>query len=88
MLSSFALGIFTVLLLGVVLSLGRLVKGPKMADRVVVIDLLATIGIGMIVAYAIATDEPVFMDVTAIIGIVGFLGTIAFAYYLQRKADD
>jgi multicomponent Na+:H+ antiporter subunit F len=88
MLSSFALGIFTVLLLGVVLSLGRLVRGPKMADRVVVIDLLATIGIGMIVAYAIATDEPVFMDVTAIIGIVGFLGTIAFAYYLQRKADD
>lgn len=88
MLSSFALGIFTVLLLGVVLALGRLVKGPKMADRVVVIDLLATIGIGMIVAYAIATDEPVFMDVTAIIGIVGFLGTIAFAYYLQRKADD
>jgi multicomponent Na+:H+ antiporter subunit F len=88
MLPTFALGIFTILLIGVVLSLARLVRGPKMADRVVVIDLLATIGIGMIVSYAIATDEPVFMDVTAIIGIIGFLGTTAFAYYLQRKADD
>jgi multicomponent Na+:H+ antiporter subunit F len=88
MLPDFALGIFTVLLIGVVLSLGRLVRGPKMADRVVVIDLLSTIGIGLIVAYAIATDEPVFMDVTAIIALVGFLGTIAFAYYLQRKPDD
>ena len=38
--------------------------------------------------FAIVYDEPVFIDVLIVIALVAFLGTVAFAYYLQRKAND
>lgn len=87
-MADIAFVIVTILMIGVVFGVIRLIRGPNMVDRVISLDLLATLSIGVIVTYSIANDEPVFMDVTAIIALVGFLGTIAFAYYLQRKADD
>ena len=63
----------------------RLVRGPSLPDRVVALDLLSTLGIGVIAAYAIATDQPVFLDVASILALVTFLGTVAFAYYLEQR---
>lgn len=62
----------------------RLVRGPSLPDRVVAFDLLATIGIGVLAAHAIETDQPVFLDVTVVLALVLFLGTVGFAYYLRR----
>jgi multicomponent Na+:H+ antiporter subunit F len=82
-----ALVIVTPLLsLTVVFTFIRLVRGPSLPDRVVALDLLSIVGIGVIAVYAIATDEPVFLDVAIILALVSFLGTVAFAYYLIRSA--
>lgn len=62
----------------------RLVRGPSLPDRVVALDLMATVGIGVIAVYSISTEEPVFIDVAIVLALVSFLGTIAFAYYLER----
>ncbi len=83
--ASFAL---VALVLAVCLALVRLVRGPHMADRVISLDLMTTLGIGIIAMFAIVYDEPVFIDVLIVIALVAFLGTVAFAYYLQRKAND
>jgi multicomponent Na+:H+ antiporter subunit F len=83
-----ALVIVTPLLsLTVVSAFIRLVRGPSLPDRVVALDLLSIVGIGVIAVYAIATNEPVFLDVAIILALVSFLGTVAFAYYLIRNAD-
>jgi multicomponent Na+:H+ antiporter subunit F len=70
----------------ILLTFVRLVRGPSLPDRVVALDLLSTLGIGVIAAYSIATDQPVFLDVASILALVSFLGTVAFAYYLEQRA--
>lgn len=79
--------ILPVLAVAVMLALVRLVRGPDMPDRVVALDLLSSLGIGILAVYAIATDQPVFLDAATVIALVTFLSTIAFAYYLQRRAE-
>ncbi|MDZ7343053.1 MAG: cation:proton antiporter [candidate division KSB1 bacterium] len=76
------------LTLAVVFAFIRLVQGPGLPDRVVALDLIFTIGIGVIAVYAISTNQPAFLDVAIIAALIAFLGTIAFAYYLERRAHE
>ncbi|MCB0165968.1 MAG: cation:proton antiporter [Anaerolineae bacterium] len=76
--------ILPLLMVAVFLTLIRLIKGPTLSDRVVALDLMSTLGIGVIAAYAIAYNEPIFLDVALIVALVSFLGTIAFAYYVEK----
>lgn len=62
----------------------RFLKGPKVADRVVAIDLLITSGIGLIGIFSIYFDNANFLDVATILALIAFLSTIAFAYYLDQ----
>jgi multicomponent Na+:H+ antiporter subunit F len=73
-----------VLSLAFALAFVRLIRGPSLADRVVALDLMAVIGIGFIVDYAVTTDQRVFLDVAVVMALIGFLATVAFAYYLRR----
>ncbi|MEW6181164.1 MAG: monovalent cation/H+ antiporter complex subunit F [Chloroflexota bacterium] len=81
-LYAIALGMIS---LGLVLAFIRLVRGPSLPDRVVAIDLVVALAIGIIASYAILFDQPVFLDVAIIIALISFLGTIAFAYYIERR---
>lgn len=69
----------------IALTLVRLVRGPTMPDRVVALDLMGTVGIAMIAAYALVTLQPAFLDVAIVVGLIGFIGTVAFAYYAERR---
>lgn len=75
------------LCLGMAFILARLIQGPTLADRVVALDLLAVLGIGCLAAYAILTQQVVFLDIAAILGLLSFLGTVAFAVYLERRLN-
>lgn len=75
-----------VLALAMLLALSRLLVGPSTADRVVALDLLGAIGIGAIGVASVAFGQEAFLDVAIVVGLVGFLGTVAFARYLERQA--
>ena len=77
-------GILPALSVAGLLALARLVRGPSLPDRVVSLDLLATIIIGITAVYAVATDASGYLDIAVILALIAFLGTVAFAYYLQR----
>jgi multicomponent Na+:H+ antiporter subunit F len=66
----------------------RFIKGPSLADRVVALDLLVTVGIGIIAVYSIASGQPTYLDIAMILALIAFLGTVAFAYYLKRRGAD
>jgi multicomponent Na+:H+ antiporter subunit F len=74
------------LVIGVVLAFLRLLRGPSLPDRVIALDILSVLGIGIIVAFSIATDQPVFIDVASVLALVSFLGTVAFAAYVERRS--
>jgi multicomponent Na+:H+ antiporter subunit F len=71
--------------LAVVIVFVRLARGPSLPDRVVALDLLATLAIGIVAAYAITTDQPVLLDVASVLALLAFLGTVAFARYLEKR---
>lgn len=66
----------------------RLVRGPTLPDRVVALDLMGMLAVGMIAAYDIAMDQPILLDTATVVALVGFLGTVAFARYLERRSRD
>ena len=76
--------------LGVALCLAfvRLVRGPTLPDRVVALDLITVLTVAIIALYAIATDERVLLDAAIVLALMAFLGTVAFARYLERRAQD
>lgn len=63
----------------------RVIVGPSLPDRVVAFDLLSAVGIAIIVAYAIATGKYFYVDVAIAVALVSFLGTVAFARYIERS---
>lgn len=71
--------------LSVVLTFIRLLRGPTVADRVIALDLFTVIGVGIIAAYSIGTNEVAFLDIGVLLAVLGFLATIAFAYYIERR---
>jgi multicomponent Na+:H+ antiporter subunit F len=72
----------------VVLAVTRLLRGPSLPDRVVALDLLGTLSVGLIAAYDILTEQPVLLDAATVVALVAFLGTVAFARYVERKSRD
>ena len=79
--------IIPVLIASVVLAFVRLLRGPTIPDRVIALDLMAVLGIGIISAYAILTDQSVLLDVALVIALLSFLGTVAFAYYVELRGS-
>jgi multicomponent Na+:H+ antiporter subunit F len=74
--------------LALFLAFVRLVRGPTLPDRVVALDLIGVLAVGMIAAYAVATGQPVLLDPASVVALVGFLGTVALARYLQKRGRD
>ncbi len=80
--------ILPILAISLLLVFIRLFKGPTTVDRVIALDLLITIGVGMITVYSISTRKPILMDTGMILALIAFLGTIAFSYYLERRRNN
>lgn len=78
--------VFAILGMALILAFVRLVRGPTLPDRVVSLDLVAAVAVAMVSVYAIATDQEVLLDVAIVLALVSFLGTVAFAKYLERRS--
>lgn len=77
--------ILPVLSVALLFAFFRLVRGPSLPDRVVALDLMATLVIGIVAVYSVATGQSAYLDVAVILALIVFLGTVAFAYYIQRE---
>ncbi|HSL18972.1 MAG TPA: cation:proton antiporter [Methylomirabilota bacterium] len=85
-----SLGEILLALLGLPLLLGfvRLVLGPSLPDRVVALDFMTAVAVAASGLWAIATDNPVFLDVAMVLALITFVGTVAFARYLERRGSS
>lgn len=72
--------------LALVIAMVRLVRGPTLADRVVAYDLMATITVGLLALVSMAFDARVLLDVAAVLALVMFISTIAFARYIEKRS--
>jgi multicomponent Na+:H+ antiporter subunit F len=74
------------LVVGLFGAFARLVRGPSLPDRVVALDLIAVITAGFLTIYAVETDQPLFLDAAIVLALITFLGTVALAQYVERRA--
>lgn len=73
--------------LGLLLTFVRLVLGPSLSDRVVALDLMAIMAVGLIAVYTIRSDEAAFLDAGIVLALIAFLGTVTFARYIRRQIE-
>lgn len=73
------------LMISLVLAFLRLVKGPSMPDRIVAFDLIVVIILGMIILCSVATGFSLYLDAAVVLALVSFLGTVAYAQYLEKR---
>ncbi len=66
----------------------RLVKGPTLPDRIVAIDLFGVLVVGLIVMLAATSGVSAMLDAAIVIALIGFLGTIAYATYVERGDQE
>lgn len=69
-----------------ILAMVRLLRGPSLADRVIALDLIAALAVAVISVYAIYTDQPMLLRAGIVVALVIFVGTVAFAMYLEKRA--
>ena len=62
----------------------RLFRGPTLADRVVALELIASQMVGIIALVSMVGEQAVLIDVAIALTLVGFLGAIAFARYIEK----
>lgn len=77
--------ILPVLSLSGILVFIRFIKGPSIADRVVSIDLMVIIGLGTIAVISMLANQVTYLDVAMVVALIGFLSTVAFSYYLEKR---
>lgn len=84
------LDILLVALAGVAVALGavRAIVGPRMADRVIALDMLTVAGVAFAALAAHATGSRQFLDVGLGIALMGFIATIAFARMIERMPPE
>lgn len=75
-----------ILSLSITIVLYRIIKGPNNADRIIALDLLSILLISLVALYSIHTNRETYLDVVIAYALVAFLGTVAFARYLERSA--
>ena len=74
----------TMLGLALLLAVIRLVKGPTLPDRIVAMDLISVIVIGLIVGLAASTRVRATLDAAIVIALISFVATVTYAMYVQR----
>jgi multicomponent Na+:H+ antiporter subunit F len=77
---------FTLVTLGLALLMAfiRIVRGPTLPDRIVGMDLFGVLVVGLIVVLAASSGARASLDAAIVIALIGFVGTVAYATYVER----
>lgn len=73
------------ILLALLLALYRFIKGPHTTDRVIAFDVMSIAGIALIALISLFNNRIIYLDVALVYGLLGFIGVIIIAKYLERS---
>ncbi len=69
--------------LAALLTIVRLLRGPSAFDRLVASDVLAVTSTAFLAVYSVVSGTAFFMDVAIVNVILGFIGVVMIARFLQ-----
>ncbi len=79
-----SLAFFGIALSGL-LCLLRLLRGPSLPDRIVALDALLILIVSGIAVDAARTGEGTYLDVLVVAALLGFVGTVNVARFIERR---
>ncbi len=79
----FLIIVFSLMLLALILGLARFIKGPTSADRVVALDTMSIIATSALALLALVYNRYIYMDISLVYAVLGFIGVIVVARYLE-----
>ena len=77
-----------ILILACFLSLYRILKGPTGADRIVAIDILGIMIVGLCAVLTISTNRSWYIDIGIAWALQSFISTLALSKYLEGRDFD
>lgn len=80
--------VFGMISLSMILTFIRLILGPTAPDRVLSLDLIASLTIGISIALMIISKQTVYLDIAVFIALIVFIGTVAISKFLKRRFYD
>ena len=72
------------LALAMCLTIFRMVRGPRAQDRILSLDALYVCAMLQLLAFGVRTGSTVYFVTALIIGMLGFVTTVALAKFLMR----
>ena len=77
-----------IIILSCILCLYRIWRGPTGADRIVAIDILGIMIIGLCAILTISTNRSWYIDIGIAWALQSFISTLALSKYLEGKEFD
>jgi multicomponent Na+:H+ antiporter subunit F len=77
-------GMLLVVAISMLLSALRLIRGPSIPDRAMAFDMLMIHVVALIAIFAMIVDQSTLLDTIIIVAVLGFLGTVALARYIEE----
>ncbi|WP_397376404.1 Na(+)/H(+) antiporter subunit F1 [Paenibacillus vietnamensis] len=74
----------TIMSIAIIGCMYRLLKGPSIADRIAALDTIGVLLLSMVAIICMVLQTNVYFDIILVIGILTFIGTTAFARYIER----
>lgn len=74
---------FLLISLAAIATLARLIKGPTLFDRILALDVLSALVVAVVGIVAIESKQNALVDVSLVVALVTFLGTVAFSVFLE-----
>ena len=71
-----------------VLCVVRLILGPTVPDRIVALDALLYVVVSGIAVGAAATGDSSFLAVLVAVALLGFVGTVTVARFVERRGSQ
>ncbi len=83
--------VYAVALGGLALSgalvLARLLRGPTASDRIVALDTLLLVLVGVVAVVVARAGAPENAGLLIVVSLLAFTGTVAVARYLERREE-
>ena len=63
----------------------RVWRGENVIDRLIGVELVATLFLAILVLVSLSLRESIYIDIALVLGALGFVGTIALAKYIADE---
>lgn len=80
--------VIVALAIGILLAALRLFLGPSSPDRVVALDTINTMVVGMMIALSVYFEEVVFAGIAVVYALLSFGATLFIARYLEQSKES